>query len=124
MAMLDDSEFRTNHEIDFEQPVKGSGEYANKHQVVHIYGSYEDAIENRINHGIYPHRINVEFSHTDSGGNEQMADLYFHPEDLERLGVLFQYEAKRYMQLRDELEAAKVEKEQQQQQPRKRSILR
>lgn len=114
MPILDDNEFRTDHDIDFEHPMMLGNDYSNKEQGVYIYSANKDAINARIENKVYPHRINVEFSQRDSGGNAQLADMYFHPEDLERLGVLLQYEARKYMQLRDEAIAAKLASEQEQ----------
>lgn len=120
MPILDDSEFRPDHEIEFEQPIIGSREYANEEQGVYVYGFDRETVKARVEDGIYAHKINVEISQRPGGGSaqSQLADLYFHPEDLERLGVLLQYEARKYMQLRDEAIAAKLKKEQHVQQLR------
>lgn len=78
-----DEEFTTNHLIDF----KPANDWA---EDFNIY-VYEPVT------GRESTWINVEFREAD--GN--ITDAYFHPEDLERLGILFQYLGKTAREKRD-----------------------
>lgn len=122
--MLKDEEFQADGLIKF----KDQKNYLVVNQSVWLYTAAAKAnIAFRVKEN-RPHVINVEFQQKDVDGGEEtnLVDMFFEPEDLERLGVLLQYEAKKYMQLRDEAVAAKLKKdqEQKQSQPRKGSILR
>jgi len=110
MTILNDDEFRPNYEI---RPVDPTP-FPNDEQEIFVYGHTQGSVDFVVSNDL-PAVINVEFMQRPKEDSPKiLADLYFQPEDLERLGVLLQYEAKKYMQLRDELVAAKVASEEKQ----------
>lgn len=85
---LHDDEFRPSHEIRFSAPT-------NYQRSTNVYAYSVDEFENT-------GRVNVEFvQEAVDGLPYKIVDAYFFAEDLERLGVLFQYLGKVAREARD-----------------------
>lgn len=84
---LHDSEFQVESAMEFDSP----NDWAVTKLEVFAYGPRK----------LKPHHINVEFVRKHKDDKSDIIDAYFFPEDLERLGILFQYLGKTAREARD-----------------------
>lgn len=85
--MTDKRRSRKDNEFSTSEIIKFDSSYAGEAFQVWVYETHNQ------------HKyVNVEFS---GGGIDDIVDAYFYPEDLERLGIMFQYLGKTAREARD-----------------------